>query len=74
MEGCTVIAPRRSNVAHHQRIELLYDKLKVRTLNDLRRAIETGRLRELRGFGPVIEQKLLGGLEKPKPARWFKLS
>ena len=57
-----------------KRIKLLYDKLKVRNLNDLRRAIKTGRLRELRGFGPVIEQKLLGALEKPQPARRFKLS
>jgi DNA polymerase (family 10) len=31
-------------------------------------------LRELRGFGPVIEQKLLGALEKPQPATRFKLS
>jgi DNA polymerase (family 10) len=57
-----------------KRIKLLYDKLKVRTLNDLRRVIKTGRLRELRGFGPMIEQKLLGALEKPQPARRFKLS
>ena len=57
-----------------KRIKLLYDKLKVRTLNDLRQAIKTGRLRELRGFGPVIEKKLLGALEKPQPAKRFKLS
>ena len=57
-----------------KRIKLLYDKLKVRTLDDLRRAIKTGHLRELRGFGPVIEKKLVGALEKPQPARRFKLS
>src|ERR1035437_5694047 len=57
-----------------KRIKLLYDKLKVRTLNDLRRAIKTERLRELRGFGPAIEKKLLGALEKPQPAKRFKLS
>jgi DNA polymerase (family X) len=57
-----------------KRIKLLYDRLKVRTLNDLRRAIKSGRLRELRGFGPVIEKKLLGALEKPQRARRFKLS
>ena len=57
-----------------KRIKLLYDKLKVRTLSDLRQAIKTGRLRELRGFGPVIEKKLLDALEKPQPARRFKLS
>lgn len=57
-----------------KRIKLLYDKLRVRTLSDLRRAITTGRLRELRGFGPAIEKKLLGALEKPLPAKRFKLS
>ena len=57
-----------------KRIKLLYDKLKVRTLKDLRQAIKTGRLRELRGFGPVIEEKLLGALEKPRPAKRFKIS
>ena len=57
-----------------KRIRLIYDKLKVRTLDDLRRAIKTGRLRELRGFGPGIEEKLLSALEKPQPARRFKLS
>lgn len=57
-----------------KRIKLLYDKMKVRTLSDLRQAIKTGRLRELRGFGPVIEKKLLDALEKPQPARRFKLS
>ena len=58
-----------------KRIKLLYDRLKVRTLDDLRQAIKTGRLRELRGFGPVIEEKLLGALESRKPqsdssSRW----
>ncbi len=57
-----------------KRIKLLYDRLKVRTLSDLRRAIKTGRLHELRGFGPVIEKKLLGALEKPQPAKRFKLA
>jgi DNA polymerase (family X) len=57
-----------------KRIKLLYDKLKVRTLDDLRRTIKTGRLRELRGFGPGIEKKLLDALEKPQAARRFKLS
>jgi DNA polymerase (family 10) len=57
-----------------KRIKLLYDKLKVRTLDDLRRTIKAGRLREIRGFGPVIEKKLLGALEKPQPEKRFKLS
>ena len=69
-----------------KRLKLLYDKLKVRTLDDLRKAIKTGRLRELRGFGPVIEKKLLGALEsrnrpsgsssrspKPRLRRWWDI-
>ena len=57
-----------------KRVKLLYDRLKVRTLDDLRKAIKTGRLRELRGFGPVIEKKLLGALEKPQAPKRFKLA
>jgi DNA polymerase (family X) len=57
-----------------KRIKLLYDKLKVRTLSDLRHAIKTGRLRELRGFGPGIEDKLIGALKKPQPATRFKIA
>jgi DNA polymerase (family 10) len=57
-----------------KRIKLLYDRLKVRTLNELQQAIKAGRLRELRGFGPVMEKKLLGALEKPQPAKRFKLA
>jgi DNA polymerase (family 10) len=57
-----------------KRIKLLYDKLKVRTLDDLRRIIKTGRLHELRGFGPVIEKKLSAALGKPPAEKRFKLS
>ena len=57
-----------------KRVKLLYDKLKVRTLDDLRRAIKRGRLRELRGFGPTIEKKLAGALEKPVAAKRFRLA
>ena len=57
-----------------KRVKLLYDKLKVRTLDDLRRAIKTGRVHELRGFGPTIEKKLAGALEKPVAIKRFKLA
>jgi DNA polymerase (family 10) len=57
-----------------KRIKLLYDKLKVRTLDDLRRAIKRGRLHELRGFGPMIEKKLASALEKPVAEKRFKLA
>jgi len=57
-----------------KRIKLLYDKLKVRKLDDLRRAIKAGRLHKLRGFGPVMEQKLATALEKPAVEKRFKLA
>jgi DNA polymerase (family 10) len=57
-----------------KRVKLLYDKLKVRTLDDLRRVITSGRLDELRGFGPVIAEKLAAALAKPRTEKRFKLS
>ncbi len=57
-----------------KRAKLLYDKLKVRTLDDLRRVLKSGRLRELKGFGPIIARKLSEALEKPRAERRFKLS
>ena len=57
-----------------KRVKTIYQKLKVRTLNDLRRAVRAGRLSKLRGFGPVIQKKILGALEKPKSEKRFKLS
>jgi DNA polymerase (family X) len=57
-----------------KRVKLLYDKLNVRTLDDLRRAIKAGRLQKLRGFGAVMEKKLAGALEKPVVEKRFKLA
>jgi DNA polymerase (family 10) len=57
-----------------KRVKLLYDKLKVHTLDDLRRVIKAGRLRKLRGFGPTIEKKLAGALKKPVAKKRFKLA
>jgi DNA polymerase (family 10) len=57
-----------------KRIKLLHDKLKVRTLDDLRRVIKTGRLHDLRGFGPGIENKLASALVKPAAEKRFKLA
>lgn len=57
-----------------KRVKLLHDKLGVNTLADLRRVITGGRLRELRGFGPVIEKKLVAALGKPQAHKRFKLS
>jgi len=57
-----------------KRIKLLYDKVKVRTLDELRKAIQKGKLHGLHGFGPVIEQKLAAALEKPAPEKRFRLA
>ena len=57
-----------------KRIKLLYDKLKVRTLADLRRAIGTGRIHKLHGFGEATETKLAAALKKPMAAKRFKLA
>jgi DNA polymerase (family 10) len=57
-----------------KRVKLLYDKLGIRSLEDLRRAVKSGRLRELRGFGIKSEQKLAAALAKPQAAKRFKLS
>lgn len=57
-----------------KRVKLLYDKLNVKTLADLRRVAAAGQLREIRGFGPAIEAKILGALEKPTVEKRFKLA
>ena len=57
-----------------KRVKVLHDKLKVSTLDDLRRAVRTGRLHGIRGFGPIIEKKLSAALEKPATKQRFKLS
>ena len=57
-----------------KRVKLLHDKLKVSTFDDLRRVVKTGRLHEIRGFGPTIEKKLIAALEKPTVQKRFKLS
>lgn len=57
-----------------KRVKLLYDKLGIRTIGDLRRAIQSGRLSELRGFGPKSEEKLLAALGKPASEKRFKLA
>lgn len=57
-----------------KRVKLLHRKLKVRTLDDLRRVIRTGRIGKLKGFGPGIQKKLTAALGKPAIEKRFKLS
>jgi DNA polymerase (family 10) len=56
-----------------KRVKLIHDKLGIGSMDDLRRAAKSGRLRELRGFGVKLEQKLLAALAKPAAAKRFKL-
>ncbi|AXK79374.1 DNA polymerase/3'-5' exonuclease PolX [Pseudolabrys taiwanensis] len=57
-----------------KRLKLLYDKAKVRTLDDLKRALKSGKLHGLHGFGPLTEKKLVAALEKPAAVQRFRLS
>ncbi len=57
-----------------KRIKLLYSKLHVRTLDDLRKAVEAGRLQRRKGFGPAIEKKLAAALKKPVVAKRHRLA
>lgn len=42
-----------------RRVKRLYERLGVRTVEELHRAALDGRVREVRGFGPLIEQRIL---------------
>ncbi len=55
-----------------KKIKFLYQKLKIRTIEDLKDAAEQGKLRKLHGFGEKTEQHMLqsiGQLQKRGPAR-----
>jgi DNA polymerase (family 10) len=55
-----------------KRARLVYKELGVKTLPQLEKAARAGRLRELRGLGPAIEQAVLKGIgqEKAHAARF----
>ena len=58
-----------------KRVKLLYDRMHIRKLDDLRRAASAGKLSELRGFGAKMEQKILAALRKAAGTeKRFKLS
>ena len=44
-------------------VKRLYDKLKIKTLNDLARAAQMHKIREIKGFGPKTEKNILDHLE-----------
>src|SRR2546422_2723340 len=45
-----------------KRVKLLYKKLKVKSAADLAAALDKGRIRKLKGFGPKMEEKMRAGL------------
>ncbi|MGP0094962.1 MAG: DNA polymerase/3'-5' exonuclease PolX [Xanthobacteraceae bacterium] len=57
-----------------KRVKLLYEKLGIRSIEDLHRAVKAGRLHELRGFGAKIEETLLAALTKPASEKRFKVA
>lgn len=46
--------------------KLLYEALGVRTLEDLERVAREGKIREIKGLGPKIEEKILRGLQEAR--------
>ncbi|MGQ9662458.1 MAG: DNA polymerase/3'-5' exonuclease PolX [Kiritimatiellia bacterium] len=49
-----------------KRVHLMYEKLKIADQKDLEEAVHRGKLRELPGFGPKTEKKILEYLEEKK--------
>ncbi len=47
-----------------KRVKALYDELGIRSIEDLKRAARTGRIRTLEGFGEKTEQTILAGIER----------
>jgi DNA polymerase (family 10) len=45
-----------------KRVKLLYDKLKIRSTDELKRAARAGRIREIAGFGAKTEETILRAL------------
>ncbi len=56
-----------------KRVRLLADKLRIRDISDLKKAIEAGALRTVRGFGPKMEQQLTQALAGEKPVAKARL-
>ena len=49
-----------------KRARLIHDTLGVKTLTQLEKAARAGRLREVKGIGPTLEQTILRGLRQQK--------
>ncbi len=51
-----------------KRVRLLHEKLKVKTIADLGKAIEAGKVAKLTGFGPKMVEKIRSGLGQAERA------
>src|SRR5579875_2515225 len=51
-----------------KRVQLLNQRLHVRDIDDLKKAVAAGALRSVRGFGPKLERQLSQALAQEKPA------
>lgn len=59
-----------------KRVKLLYSQLHIKNLSQLTRAARDGRLRELPGFGPVIERRILdsAAAQRGSEQRWPRVA
>ena len=58
-----------------KRVRALYDRLRIKTVDQLAKAAQAGRIRALEGFGPKTEQAILEALAAHlSEARRFKLA
>ena len=49
-----------------KRIKTLYEKLHIQSMEDLKRAAESGEIQKLPGFGPTLVEKILKGVRLAK--------
>ena len=56
-----------------KKIKVLYEKLKIKNISDLEKAIRQKKLQKIEGFGEETEKKILHGIElqKTKPKRFL---
>jgi len=55
-----------------KRIKILHQKLHIKTIDDLEKALKAGKVSKLQGFGQETEKHLLKGIEqiRANPRRW----
>ena len=57
-----------------KRVKMLYDQLNITSLEDLRKAAEEGRIRQLKGFGEKTEKMVLAEMSREKKEERTKLN